>query len=58
MTLPQFANIVNSLEDLVIVIKALARNNAQKWKATMEENMSFLEKNNTWIHIVKAFSKP
>ncbi len=58
MILTQFANIVNSLEDLMIFTKALAKNNAQKWKATMEENMSFLKKNNTWIHIVKAFSKP
>ncbi len=58
MTLAQFASIVNSLEDLVIVTKALTRDNAQKWKATMEEKMNFLKKNNTWIHIVKAFSKP
>lgn len=57
MTLTQFANIVNSLEDLVIFTKALARDNAQKWKATMEEKMNFLKKNNTWIHIVKAFGK-
>jgi hypothetical protein len=58
MTLAQFANIVNTLEDLVIFTKALARDNAQKWRAIMEENICFLKKNNTWIHIVKAFSKP
>jgi len=58
MTLAQFANIVNSSEDLMIVTEALTRNNTQKWKATMEENTSFLKKNNTGIHIVKAFSKP
>jgi len=58
MTLAQFANIVNSLEDVVIFTKALIKDNAQKWKATMEEKISFLIKNNTWIHIVKALSKP
>jgi len=58
MTLAQFANIVNSSKDLVIVTEALTKDNTQKWKATMEENTSFLKKNNTWIHIVKAFSKP
>jgi len=41
----------------MIVTKALTKYNTQKWKATMEEKMSFLKKNNTWIHIVKAFNK-
>lgn len=58
MTLAQFANIVNSSKDLVIVTEALTKDNTQKWKATIEENTSFLKKNNTWIHIVKAFRKP
>jgi hypothetical protein len=40
MTLAQFANIVQSLEGLVIFTKALARDNAQKWKATMEKKIS------------------
>jgi isocitrate dehydrogenase kinase/phosphatase len=47
--LVEFANIANSLEDLVNVIEALARDDAQNWKVAMEEEMSFLKNSNTWI---------
>ncbi len=47
--LVEFVNIANSLEDLVNVIEALARADAQNWKVVMEEDMSFLKKKNTWI---------
>jgi len=47
--LVEFANIANSLEDLVNVIEALARDDVQNWKVGMEEDMSSLKKNNTWI---------
>jgi hypothetical protein len=33
----------------VNVIEALARDDAQNWKVAMEEDMSSLKKNNTWI---------
>ncbi len=49
VTLIEFANIMNSLEDLVTFTEALAKDDIQKWKAIMEEDMSFLRKNNTWI---------
>jgi hypothetical protein len=47
--LVEFVNIANSLEDLVNVIKALARDDVQNWKVVMEEKMSSLKMNNTWI---------
>jgi hypothetical protein len=47
--LVEFANIANSLEDLVNVIEALTRDDAQNWKVAMEEEMSSLKNNNTWI---------
>ncbi len=37
MIVVEFTNIVNSLEDLVNVIEALARNDAQNWKVAMEK---------------------
>ncbi len=49
MILVEFANIANSQENLVNVIEALARDDEQNWKVGMEENMSSLKKNNTWI---------
>jgi len=47
--LVEFANVANSLENLVNVIEALVRDDAQNWKVVMEEEMSFLKKNNTSI---------
>jgi hypothetical protein len=42
-------NIANNLEDLVNAIEDLVRDYAQNWKIAMEEEMSFLKKNNTCI---------
>jgi len=47
--LVEFANIANSLEDLVNVIETLVRDDVQNWKVVMEKEMSFYKKNNTWI---------
>jgi hypothetical protein len=47
--LAEFANIMNSLEDLMTLIEALARDDVQNWKAVVETVMSFSKKNNTWI---------
>jgi hypothetical protein len=49
MTLTKFANIMNSLEDLVTLTKTLTRDDFQNWKAVVEEYMTSLKKNNTWI---------
>ncbi len=49
MILVEFANIVNSQEDLMNVIEALAKDDAQNWKVGMEEYMNYLKRNNTWI---------
>ncbi len=49
VTLAKFANIMNSVEDLVTFIEALARDDVQNWKMVVEEYMSSSKKNNTWI---------
>ncbi len=49
MILAEFANIVNSLEDLMILTKALTRDDTQNWKVVVEEEMIFLRKNNAWL---------
>jgi isocitrate dehydrogenase kinase/phosphatase len=47
--LAKFANIVNSLEDLVTFIESLTKDDMQNWKVVVEEKMSFLRKNNAWL---------
>jgi len=44
VTLIEFANIMNSLEDLVTFTEALAKDDIQKWKAITEEDMVFWQK--------------
>jgi hypothetical protein len=40
---------MNSLKDLMTFIEALVKDDVQNWKAVVEEDMSSLRKNNTWI---------
>ncbi len=47
--LAKFANIVNSLEDLMTLIEALTKDDAQNWKVVVEEKISSLRKNNAWL---------
>lgn len=49
VTLVEFSNIMNSLEDLVTFIEALARDDVQNWKEIVEKIMNSLRKNNTQI---------
>lgn len=56
MILVEFANIVNFLEDLMNVIEALVRDDAQNWKVAMEEDELFEKEQH--MDIVKTSNKP
>lgn len=49
VTIVEFANIVSSLKEPKTLVEILAKNEAQKWQATMEEEMNSFKKNNTWV---------
>ncbi len=49
VTIAEFANIAIFFKDPKTLFEVLARNEAQKWQATMEEKKNSLKKNNTWV---------
>jgi len=49
VTIVEFANIAIFFKDPKTLFEVLARNEAQKWQATMEEKKNSLKKNNTWV---------